>query len=92
MSSRSSNKYILHQSFISETTEDIINIEDLEYESLLTKAAANLTYFVSEFSNEQIDLSENFKSAVCPQASRGLYRCLKEDAEKEVQSFYKGFL
>jgi len=72
-----------------ETTEDIINIEDLEYESLLTKAAANLTYFVSEFSNEKIDLSENFKSAVCPQASRGLYKCLKEDAEREVQSFYR---
>ena len=73
-----------------ETTEDIINIDDLEFESLLVEAAANLTVFVSAFELDQIDLTNEFQTSVCPQSTERLYKCIDHKAQEEVDLFYQG--
>ena len=73
-----------------ETTEDIIHIDELEYESLLAAAAANLSLFVSAFDPQDIGFSNDFKNAVCPQSEQDFLNCLSNEAEGMVDKFYQG--
>ena len=71
------------------TTEDVIDIGDLDYEWQLTEASKKLETFVKSFELYKIGLSEALWSNVCPEANIELFECIEGETQSNVDAFYQ---
>ena len=71
------------------TTEDVIDIGDLDYEWQLTQASEKLKDYVTTFQLYKIGLNDDVSSNVCPEANIELYECMKATSSDNVQAFYE---
>ena len=71
------------------TTEDIIDINQLDYEWLLKEAKEELDEFVRQYDLVETGLTSEVLSSVCPEADSDLYNCIKEQNDLSVQDFYE---
>ena len=78
--------------FFTATTEDAIDIGDIDYEWQLTEASKKLERFVSKFALYQIGLTDDVVEKVCPESNIELYGCIESKTEEYVQFFYEDCL
>ena len=71
------------------TTEDVIDIDDLDYEWQLSEATKKLEYFVKSFKLYKIGLDDDITTKVCPEANVELYECMESTTTDNVQAFYQ---
>ena len=71
------------------TTEDAIDIGDIDYEWQLTEASKKLESFVQKFALYQIGLTNDVAEKVCPESNIELYGCIESTIEEYVQLFYQ---
>lgn len=72
----------------SATTEDVIDISDLDYEWQLSEASEKLANFLKSFDLFKIGLDDEFATKICPEANEELYQCLESTTNDNVQDFY----
>lgn len=70
------------------TTEDVIDINQLDYEWLLKDAKEDLRQFVSEFNLNSVGLSDEILSSMCPESDSKLRNCMDNQVNEAVQEFY----
>ena len=70
------------------TTEDVIDINQLNYEWLLKDAKEELHKFVQTFKLEHHGMTEAVLSNVCPQADTRLQTCFDGEIEATNKTFY----
>ena len=70
------------------TTEDSINLEDLDFDWQLSEATKELENFVKAFSPESIGLTDKVLHSVCPEANHELIECFDSYAEDQLLLFY----
>ena len=70
------------------TTEDVIDINQLDYEWLLRNAMDELLLFVQKFNISGIGLTESAMDIICVEADNDLQMCMKTHAEHYVSVFY----
>merc|ERR1712131_330358 len=71
------------------TTEDVIDIGDLDYEWQLTDASGRLENFVKSFELYKIGLTEDLLTNVCSESNIELYECIESTTDQLVQAFYE---
>ena len=71
------------------TTEDVIDIDDLDYEWQLSEATKKLEDFVKSFKLYKIGLNDDITTKVCPEANVELYECIESTTTDNVQAFYQ---
>ena len=71
------------------TTEDVIDIGDLDYEWQLSEASAKLEDYVKSFKLYKIGLNDDVLAKVCPEANIELYQCMESTTDDNVQDFYE---
>ena len=71
------------------TTEDVIDIGDLDYEWQLSEASAKLEDYVKSFKLYKIGLNDDVLTKVCPEANIELYQCMESTTDQNVQDFYE---
>ena len=70
------------------TTEDVIDIGDLDYEWQLNEASKKLENFVKSFELYKIGLSEAVWLNVCPEVNIELFECIEGETQSNVDAFY----
>ena len=70
------------------TTEDVIDINQLNYEWLLKDAKEELHKFVQTFKLEEHGMTEAVQTNVCPQADGRLKTCFDQQIEAANKTFY----
>ena len=73
----------------SATTEDVIDIGDLDYEWQLSEASAKLEDYVKSFKLYKIGLNDDVLEKICPEANIELYQCMESTTDENVQDFYE---
>jgi len=71
------------------TTEDVIDIGDLDYEWQLTDASGRLENFVKSFELYKIGLTDDMLTKVCSESNIELYECIESTTDVHVQAFYE---
>ena len=71
------------------TTEDVIDIGDLDYEWQLSEASRKLENYVKKFELYKIGLTDDVTAKVCPEANIELYECMESTTYDNVQAFYQ---
>ena len=71
------------------TTEDVIDIGDLDYEWQLSEASAKLEDYVKSFKLYKIGLNDDVLTKVCPEANIELYQCMESTTDEDVQDFHE---
>ena len=74
------------------TTEDVIDVGDLDYEWQLSEASGKLEEYVKSFQLDSIGLSDDVSTNVCPEANIELYQCMESTTMENVQVFYQDCL
>ena len=74
------------------TTEDVIDIGDLDYEWQLSEASGKLEKFVKSFKLYKIGLNDDVSTKVCPEANIELYECMQSTTNDNVEAFYQDCL
>lgn len=67
------------------TTEDIIDLDDINYDWLLHDAKIQLEQLVSSFKITSVGLSSDVLTSVCPQSDDRLKTCFKHSVELEIE-------
>ena len=75
--------------FMLATTEDVIDIDDLDYEWQLSEASRKLEDYVKSFKLYKIGLNDDVTANVCPEANIELYECMETTTNDNVQAFYQ---
>ena len=70
------------------TTENVIDISDLDYEWQLSEASEQLENFLKSFELYKIGLDDDFSTKICPEANEELYQCFESTTHDNVQDFY----
>ena len=70
------------------TTEDSIDLEDLDYDWQLSEAIKALEKFMKEFSIQQIGLTDEVLHSVCPEADEKLVKCFDSYRKDQLSLFY----
>ena len=70
------------------TTEDSINLEDLDFDWQLSEATKELENFVKAFTPKSIGLTDKVLHSVCPEANHELIECFDSYAENQLLLFY----
>ena len=70
------------------TTEEIVDINQLDYDWLLKEAKLELSLFVSQFNMTDIGLTTQVTTDVCPEADNQLQNCIQKTAKDLVNVFY----
>ena len=70
------------------TTEDSIDLEDLDYDWQLSESIKALEEFVKDFSIQDIGLTEEVLHSVCPEADETLIQCFDFYADNQLSIFY----
>lgn len=70
------------------TTEDSIDLEDLDYDWQLSESIKALEEFVKDFSIQDIGLTEEVLHSVCPEADEALIQCFDFYADNQLNIFY----
>ena len=78
--------------FDSATTEDVIDIDDLDYEWQLSEASNKLHNFVKAFEPYKIGLTDSVLTEVCPEANIELFNCINSTTVINTDSFYSDCL
>ena len=73
----------------SATTEDVIDIGDLDYEWQLAEASAKLEDYVKSFQLYKIGLNDDLSTKVCPEANIELYQCIESTTNDNIRIFYE---
>ena len=73
----------------SATTEDVIDISDLDYEWQLSEASGKLENYVQSFKLYKIGLNDDVSSKVCPESNIELYECIESTTKDNVEAFYQ---
>ena len=73
----------------SATTEDVIDIGDLDYEWQLAEASAKLENYVKSFQLYKIGLNDDLATKVCPEANIELYQCIESTTNDNIRIFYE---
>ena len=76
----------------SATTEDVIDIDDLDYEWQLSEAAGKLEDYVKSFKLYKIGLNDDVSTKVCPESNIELYQCIESTTYDNMQAFYEDCL
>ena len=76
----------------SATTEDVIDIDDLDYEWQLAEASAKLEDHVKSFQLYKIGLNDDLSTKVCPEANIELYQCIESTTNDNIRIFYEDCL
>lgn len=71
------------------TTEDVIDVGDLDYEWQLSEASKKLEEYVQSFQLDSIGLSDDVSTNVCPEANMELYQCMESKTSDNVQIIYQ---
>lgn len=71
------------------TTEDIIDVKQLDYHWLLKNAKSELFNFVSKFNKTSIGLTDEMITSVCVQTDEKLRDCFKRDIERSIDVFHE---
>lgn len=66
--------------FFKATTEEIIDVGDLDYEWQLSEATQKLENFVKSFQLYKIGLSDPVLNDVCPEANDDLFSCINSSS------------
>ena len=74
------------------TTEDVIDIGDLDYDWQLSEASEKLEKYVKSFKLYKIGLNDDVQSNVCPEANIELYECMNATTNDHVKAFYQDCL
>ena len=72
----------------SATTEDVIDIGDLDYEWQLSEAAGKLEDYVKSFKLYKIGLNDDVLTKVCPESNIELYQCIETTTYDNMQAYY----
>ena len=86
------SEYLIIKSLSSATTEDVIDIGDLDYEWQLSEGSVKLEEYVKSFKLYKIGLNDDVKAKVCPEANLELYQCIESTTSDNVQAFYQDCL
>ena len=70
------------------TTEDSIDLEDLDYDWQLSEAIKDLEKFVQSFSVQDIGLTDEVLHLVCPEADEKLVKCFDSYTNDQIMLFY----
>lgn len=70
------------------TTEDSIDLEDLDYDWQLSEAINDLEKFVKSFSVQDIGLTDEVLHSVCPEADEKLVKCFDSYTNDQLMLFY----
>ena len=70
------------------TTEDVIDIDEFDYEWLLRDAKDDLRDFVESFNLSDIGLTHTILIDVCTEADNDLQSCIADGAVRSVDQFY----
>ena len=70
------------------TTEDSINLEDLDFDWQLSEATKVLENFVKTFTPASIGLTDTVLHSVCPEANVELIECFDSYADDQLLIFY----
>ena len=70
------------------TTEDSINLEDLDFDWQLSEATKELENFVKSFTLQSIGLTDKFLHSVCPEANDQLIECFDSYTNDQLLLFY----
>ena len=71
------------------TSEDVIDIGDLDYEWQISGAIDKLENFVKSFKLFKIGLNDDISTKVCPEANLELYECIQSTTNDNVEAFYE---
>ena len=71
------------------TTEDSIDLIDLDYDWQLSEAMKELEKFVQDFSPQSIGLTKEVLDSVCPEATDKLVECFDSYADDQLVLFYQ---
>ena len=70
------------------TTEDSIDLEDLDYDWQLSESISVLEKFVKDFSIQDIGLTDEVLHSVCPEADKKLVQCFDYHTNDQLNIFY----
>ena len=70
------------------TTEDSIDLEDLDYDWQLSESIRALEEFVKDFSIQDIGLTDEVLHSVCPESDEKLVQCFDSFTTKQLEIFY----
>ena len=70
------------------TTEDVINIEELNYEYLLSSAKEGLLEFVRSYNLEDYGMNNDALFNVCPESDTRLQNCFDKSTKLSADNFY----
>ena len=70
------------------TTEDSINLEDLDYDWQLSESISALEEFVKDFSIQNIGLTDEVLHSVCPESDEKLVKCFESYTNNQLDAFY----
>ena len=71
------------------TTEDVIDIGDLDYEWQLLESSRKLEESLTSFQLSKIGLNDDVSTKVCAEANMELYKCIESTTDYNVQDFYQ---
>ena len=71
------------------TTEDSIDLVDLDYDWQLSEAIKELEKFVQDFAPQTIGLTQEVLDSVCPEANDELINCFDSYADHQLVLFYQ---
>ena len=71
------------------TSENVIDIDDLNYEWQLQEAQDKLELFVKSFDMKSIGLTNEVWNEVCPEANKELFDCFSSQTNQNVEQFYE---
>ena len=78
-----------HHYYLLATSEDVIDIGDLDYEWQISGAIDKLENFVKSFKLFKIGLNDDISTKVCPEANLELYECIQSTTNDNVEAFYE---
>ena len=70
------------------TTEDSIDLNDLDYDWQLSEAISTLENFMKAFSIQDIGLTDEVLHSVCPEADEKLVQCFDSYRNEQLKIFY----
>ena len=71
------------------TTEDVIDIGDLDFEWQLSEATEKLENYVKLLKLYELGLNDDVQSKVCPEANIELYECFESTTTDNLQALYQ---
>ena len=74
------------------TTEDSIDLEDLDYDWQLSESISALEEFVKKFSIQDIGLTDEVLHSVCPEADKKMVQCFDLHTNDQLNMFYNDCL